>query len=1131
MASNFPFVPGIKKKIKANKKRSGIKAKFTPRPEEAPEVIAARWEKKKDRIHQLAHNISRLRLNVSKDLESDNERTALIALIIALMDRTGERIGNGKSIKDGHYGVTYFKKSHLNIKGGEINLDYIGKSGVPHNPIFSNEKVAKALKRAVKNSPSKYIFETSDGLKIHEYMVNEYLHEFSITGKDIRGYFINRAMTEKLKSIDIPEAEKDRKRLFTKTCKKIAAQIGHGAGTCKKHYIVPELMEQYITHGKIIDLKSQNYYKDGGAIQTPEKKHGTDTTVAPNNPDIRFNNGGFLAPNGKPSNLTPEQYKLVRTPEFISWFGDWENDPKNASKVVDENGEPLVVWKGVDEDTILGGFFAKDKIVADAFGKSKSFFLNFVDPYIIDSIGSWSSVDIKSELSNLTNEERYEIVKSEFRGAYKTLSDYFNDEYKEPIPIEAVVSFIKTKTKYDGIVVKEIYETEDASLLTSDYISFKAEQAKLADGTNTTFAPNNPDIRYGNGGVIWNMEGRKSRIQKQDRWDLKEMGTQYVYHVTSPKNRQDILQNGLKVGDSKKWEEGDVDNWVKYKNLLFASIDRDELFGFDGKDDVWRIEVAKINNKWYEDPFSGTGSDIATDTNIPASEVSLYYDGVKKKFMFPNVAPERKAVRTSRGDKTYYLDEQGYIKFYEDGGLLPDNDDFANSEKSPIFTSTKITKEDVNQIITGTRAVTSGTAIQAAPRYLRGSASAIPSDRGSDFQRQDVPSIIQIRETEYKIMQEGGGISSKDDDFDNSNKISNFTSNTTKDEIQHVISGKIKVRNGDLIQAAANYLREGKSTGFVATDPQSIQQAEANILRGFSKLIPIFGFTNFIGEGTEHRVYLDGQTVLKLNSCYFYKSWEDYFHSLLLHNYLFEDTPYELMGFTEENGKLFSVVRQKFVETTKEIDPDISRKFLSDNGFVNKTGDDYVHENTGVILADLHGQNIIIRKGVPFFIDTVFYVSEKTDKFANARFDTGGTIPPEAKRQIAQYRKEGIFIKPEDKPTVGSLPISRFNGPYADIFPSQESVYIKGVKKWQQRIAAGERPYVLIDYSSRTNDNRVKDGHHRLKAYELSGITNIPVIDVNGRVLNGKFNKIKERELLAMNPIKRREALVNLNKQ
>ena len=57
----------------------------------------------------------------------------------------------------------------------------------------------------------------------------------------------------------------------------------------------------------------------------------------------------LLAPNGQPSNLNDEQYKTVRTPEFKRWFGDWENDPANASKVVDENGEPLVVYHGTKE--------------------------------------------------------------------------------------------------------------------------------------------------------------------------------------------------------------------------------------------------------------------------------------------------------------------------------------------------------------------------------------------------------------------------------------------------------------------------------------------------------------------------------------------------------------------------------------------------------------------------------------------------------------------------------------------------------------------------------------------------------------------------------------------------------------
>lgn len=69
------------------------------------------------------------------------------------------------------------------------------------------------------------------------------------------------------------------------------------------------------------------------------------------------------APNGQPTQLTQRQWVQVRTPSFKAWFGDWEafaamqggvwNDEKGeVSKVVDDNGEPMVVYHGTDK----GGF-------------------------------------------------------------------------------------------------------------------------------------------------------------------------------------------------------------------------------------------------------------------------------------------------------------------------------------------------------------------------------------------------------------------------------------------------------------------------------------------------------------------------------------------------------------------------------------------------------------------------------------------------------------------------------------------------------------------------------------------------------------------------------------------------------
>ncbi len=61
--------------------------------------------------------------------------------------------------------------------------------------------------------------------------------------------------------------------------------------------------------------------------------------------DKAIADGTFMkAPNGRNSNLNEKQWLQVRTKEFKDWFGDWENNSANASKVVDENSEPLITW-------------------------------------------------------------------------------------------------------------------------------------------------------------------------------------------------------------------------------------------------------------------------------------------------------------------------------------------------------------------------------------------------------------------------------------------------------------------------------------------------------------------------------------------------------------------------------------------------------------------------------------------------------------------------------------------------------------------------------------------------------------------------------------------------------------------
>ena len=133
--------------------------------------------------------------------------------------------------------------------------------------------------------------------------------------------------------------------------------------------------------------------------------------------------------------------------------------------------------------------------------------------------------------------------------------------------------------------------------------------------------------------------------------------------------------------------------------------------------------------------------------------------------------------------------------------------------------------------------------------------------------------------------------------------------------------------------------------------------------------------SKYAGEGAEQKVYLDedGRHVLKLNDSVFYASWLDYLNSLQIHNLLFPDTKYELLGFKKEQKKLYAVVKQQLVESTSLTDLSDVRKYLEANGFRIIRNNDYLSEELNIILEDLHDENVLTNQGLLFFIDTVIY--------------------------------------------------------------------------------------------------------------------------------------------------------------
>lgn len=185
--------------------------------------------------------------------------------------------------------------------------------------------------------------------------------------------------------------------------------------------------------GSRTDINSENEDWELLAFNPNQIKSATGNvgTFDNSNPDIRFSNpnipdkkilnvrdkyegtGEWLkAPNGEDTNLTEQQWLQVRTPAFKEWFGDWEGDPKNASKIVDDNGEPMVVYHGTQSDPFhtfdpnrlasntgnegwygSGHYFTPDEYTASEYGDTEiPVFLNIRNPMLEDgeSIGQYA---------------------------------------------------------------------------------------------------------------------------------------------------------------------------------------------------------------------------------------------------------------------------------------------------------------------------------------------------------------------------------------------------------------------------------------------------------------------------------------------------------------------------------------------------------------------------------------------------------------------------------------------------------------------------------------------------------------------------------------------------------------------
>jgi hypothetical protein len=214
-------------------------------------------------------------------------------------------------------------------------------------------------------------------------------------------------------------------------------------------------------------------------------------------------------------------------------------------------------------------------------------------------------------------------------------------------------------------------------------------------------------------------------------------------------------------------------------------------------------------------------------------------------------------------------------------------------------------------------------------------------------------------------------------------------SDDTRKRLENIVAGNVLEGTKDNCTAARNLLcRSFRTSTTVKKDFEGqsrIKEEQAEFLRHYGVLNnwwadELSDEKNFLTRGGESKVYLaaDRRNVIKINDGIYYATWLEFFNSIVIHNLLFVNTAYIFLGLTEKDGSLLAILKQPFIRSDAAVNLDNVKKYLAFNGFQNTKRNDYLNPELGLILEDMHDENIIVNSNTLFFIDTVFYTVSPT---------------------------------------------------------------------------------------------------------------------------------------------------------
>ncbi len=219
-----------------------------------PDWIELRDSAKWERLPEIGRRMPKLRRWISCHLGGPaGERETVIASCLALIERTGQRVGNETHLRfSGTRGITTLRPRHTLVDESIIHLRFIGKGGREIDTSIYHPRLARSINRC-SELPGQRLFtyrnQLGDWSNISSQDVNDVLKKLlgqSASAKDLRSWRACTKAVEHLRSIRKPV---DREKEFREAVEKAAAFISNRYATCRKHYVAPQIEAAFLDSG------------------------------------------------------------------------------------------------------------------------------------------------------------------------------------------------------------------------------------------------------------------------------------------------------------------------------------------------------------------------------------------------------------------------------------------------------------------------------------------------------------------------------------------------------------------------------------------------------------------------------------------------------------------------------------------------------------------------------------------------------------------------------------------------------------------------------------------------------------------------------------------------------------------